>query len=537
MSGSRPPPGVQKSSQAASTSPRTALARNISAGSSDVAVVPDVANPASRRSFQAQRDRQPVREAHAQPGRGAGAQAGNNSSQPGERPAQASGSGRSKSGELTASQRAKDPYRHNLLIARLKWKSHIAQGKLLLSRADSILRKEPKTASDVEMANELRKRGDYLRKEGTDSALRLEQEFLNSYSPKMKDFYTPTEVSYCTAISDVLKGEADSAKRLEKFRARLRTLASGSTLESDANLRCEYVQVIDQELRLMAGNTQKPASGNAARRSNQGSASEDSAAGVSGPTEGAGRSAGVREGGSPSKKRDAPDTFERPAADAIRRNTSQGVPPGRPNNDPSRMHTTLGIPNKVDPARVVAQSRGAGASDATVGPAGPAGPNLFSSHPSATHPSASPHPRQASANHPIASHPIEPGPVGPHPTGIHGIGSVPPGNSSGAGGGARPSSAGGSASPERRSRSGATSAGPSGLGTTSSSSGACEPARGSSSSGGSHVAAGRAPSGISVSDSSAVTAEAGSPRAMDPSGGNGSGSGRNRRYHNPRQSG
>ncbi len=514
MSGSRPPPGGQRQSQAASTSPRTALARNTSAGSSDVAVVPDVANPASRNPSRAQRDRQPVREGHHQPSKGAAAPSGNNSSRPGERPAtHASGSARSQSGELAGSQRVKDPYRHGLLVDRLKCKGYIAQGKLLLSRAESMSRKEPKTASDAEMANELRRRGDYLCKEGTDSALRLEQEFLNSYSPTMKDFYTPAEVSFCTAIRDVLKEETDPAKRLEKFRARLRTLSHGSTIESDANLRCEYVQVIDQELRLIAGNGPKSATGSAAKRSNQGSVVEDSVAGVGGPTEGAGRSAGrsagVSEGGSPSKKRDAPDTFERPTSDLIRRNTSQSAAPGRPHNDPSRMNTTLGIPIQVDPARVAARS------------AGPAGPK----NPLSNQPSANPSAKQA-----ISSHPIESGraraQLHPHPAGIHATGSGPAGVSLSAGngggeGGARQPGAGGTGTPER-----VSSVGTSVLAHSSgTSSAAYDPARGSSSSGGSHAVGGRAPS---VSDSSMLTpaAAGASPRAMDISASHGAASGR-----------
>lgn len=532
MSGSPPSPGGRKQSQLASGSPRS-MARNKSAGSSDDAVVPDTANLVPRNPFEAQRDRQAARDVHTQPSRGAGAQPGNTASKPGKRTgAQNSGSTCSQSGDLSASQRTKDPYRHSLLIARLKCKGQIAQGKLLLSRADSMLKEEPKTVSDIDMANELRKRGDYLCKEGTDSALRLEQEFLRSYSPTMKHFYTPAEVSFCTAIQDILKGEADPAKRLEKFRARLRTLSSGSTPESDANLRCEYVQVIDQELRLIVGSPQKPTTGNSARRANQGSAVEDSAAGVSGPTEGAGRGAAVSEGSSPSKRRDTQGTFERPAIDAIRRNTSQGLPPGRPNNNPARMNTTLGIPNKVDAARVAAQIRGAGFSGAGVG--------------HVNHPSANPNARQAIPNHPfvsqavsqhpIASHPIEFGPVGVHPAGMHATISGPLGVASIAGG-APLSTVGGNGTPESVSKAGASSAGPTRSSHSGSSSGAHGPAR-ISSSGGSPAGPGGAFSGSSVSDSSAAAAAAaGSPRAMDQSGANGGGSGRNLRSQNPRQTG
>ena len=531
MSESRSPSGVPRQSQPASADPRSILTRNTSAALSDVAVVPDIANPVLRVPCQAQRDRQSVREAHSPPRRGAGAQTGNNAPRPGEPLGrQASGgacsqSGRGarpQSGEPTASQRAKDPYRHSLLVDRLKCKSHIAQGKLLLSRADSLL-KEPKTAADIDMANELRKRGDYLCKEGTDSALRLEQEFLSSYSPTMKDFYTAAEVSYCTAIRDVLRAEADAEKRLERFRARLRTLSSGSAIESDANLRCEYVQVIDQELRLMAGSPQKPTTGNPARRTNQGSVVEDGAAGVNGPNQGAGRGTAVHEGGSPSKKRDAPDTSERPAIDAIRRNTSPGVPPGRPNSDPSRMKTTLGIPVQMDPTRLTAQIHGAGVSG--VG-ASPAGPNPFASHPSS---------RQSTSGRPIASHPLEPRPVGAHPAGIHATGSGPPGMGS-IPGRAAPSTVGGNGGAERVSRAGTPGAGPSGISHSDSSTGATGPAR-LSNSGSSFGAPGSAPGSapFSISDSDSSAAATGSPRAMDQLSTHGGGSGRHQRAHHPMQ--
>ncbi|ERF74034.1 hypothetical protein EPUS_03849 [Endocarpon pusillum Z07020] len=534
MAESRPAPGVQRQSPAASADPRSNLTRNISAASLDAAVVPDLANPLLRVPSQAQRDRQAVREAHSSPRRGGDAHSGNSGPRPGEQSGpQASGGARSQSGrgaqpqsgEVTASQRAKDPYRHSLLVDRLKSKGHIAQGKQLLSRADSLVRKEPKTASDMDMANELRKRGDYLCKEGTDSALRLEQEFLSSYSPTMKDFYTPAQVTYCTAIRDVLRGEADAEKRLERFRARLRTLSSGSTVESDANLRCEYVQVIDQELRLIAGTPQKPTTGNSARRTNPGSVVEDAAAGVNGPSQGAGRATAVNQSGSPSKKRDAPDTSERPATDAIRRNTSQGLPPGRPNDDASRMNTTLGIPVGAA-TRLTAHARGAGVSGAGAGPAGSTGPDPFANHPGS---------RPSNSGRPIASHSLEPRPADAHPAGTHATGSGPPGTGSIPGHAAPPTGSGNSGS-ERECRAGTTGAGPSESSRSDSSTGATGPAR-LSHSGGSFGTPGSAPGSVrfSNSDSDSIVAATGSPRGMDQSSSHGGGSGRHQKAHHPMQ--
>ncbi|KAF7505269.1 hypothetical protein GJ744_001132 [Endocarpon pusillum] len=522
MSESRAPSGVQRQSPTASADARS----NLTAASLDAAVVPDLTNPLLRVPSQS------VREAHSSPRRGGDAHSGNGSARPGEQSGpQASGGARSQSGRSAQpqSERAKDPYRHSLLVERLKSKAHIAEGKLLLSRADSLLRKEAKTASDMDMANELRKRGDYLCKEGTDSALRLEQEFLSSYSPTMKDFYTSAQVSYCTAIRDVLRGESDAEKRLERFRARLRTLASGSTLELDANLRCEYVQVIDQELRLIAGTPQKPTTGNPARRSNQGSVVEDAAAGVNGPSQGAGRATAANQSGSPSKKRDAPDTSERPAADAIRRNTSPGLPPGRPNDDPSRINTTLGIPVAAA-TRLTAQTHGAGVSGAGAGPAGSTGPNPFVNHPDS---------RQSNSGRPIASHPLKARQVGARPARTHATGSGPAGTGS-IPGRAGPSTVSGNGGSERVCRAGTTGAGPSETSLSDSSTGATGPAR-LSSPGGRFGAPGSTPGSarFSISDSdttsAATGAGAGSSRGMDQSSSHGGGSGRHQKGPHPMQ--
>jgi hypothetical protein len=152
--------------------------------------------------------------------------------------------------------RTKDPYRHRILLEILREKTKIKTGDEYVSLTN--LRPATPTPAhlpaETQIENEIIRRGSFLCSEARHRIERLEDEFHRSYHPTLSYIHAQQGQSYSAEINDVLTREPDPKTRLDTFTTRQEQLRAGRlSSEQQKNLFAEYVQVVFEEKRLVAG--------------------------------------------------------------------------------------------------------------------------------------------------------------------------------------------------------------------------------------------------------------------------------------------